>query len=433
MTPPRDDLPRDAHLQAALRHAPDREVAPNAALSETIRQQARLAAAKRPSAPTGAGHGLAGGIDRWFGWMARPVAAGALGTLLIAGFVGLMWRGGPPPEAVPGADGPIAAEPTPAARAAGDGDAIRERAASPAVPPAPPAALSPAPARATLEATVERPAEGPSRPSPAAQRQGKAATPDASRKQAHADAATERTTAPDPAAPEAPQATAPAPAALEPAGAAPRAAAAQRPTPEPAPAPAPAPVRAPAPALAPAPPSPAAAPQPQTGNAAGVPDRVAGASDPTVAAGTTAPAAAMAPRPAAAAAPPRAQASGMPATGAGHLSRSERFAGAAGRAGAQTGAPGPAADPLAAVVSALDPSADARWHATLSRAQAQARRRWIAIDAPSVPAGEAVTTADGRVLGHWLQVGDTVVWQSLGGPAWRASLRMPDAASAAGR
>ncbi|MEN9629355.1 MAG: hypothetical protein RJA10_2582, partial [Pseudomonadota bacterium] len=92
MTPP-DDEPRDARLLAALRHAPDRDAAPPAWLSAQILAQARQAVA-RPDPP--AAPGL---VERWLGWWSRPVMAGAFGSLLIAGFVGLMWRDGPPPEA----------------------------------------------------------------------------------------------------------------------------------------------------------------------------------------------------------------------------------------------------------------------------------------------------------------------------------------------
>jgi hypothetical protein len=84
----RDDDPRDAHLLAALRHAPDHDGGPPEALSAQIRARARQAL---PPPTAAAGPGL---FERWFGWMSRPVAAGAFGTLLIAGFVGLMWRAG---------------------------------------------------------------------------------------------------------------------------------------------------------------------------------------------------------------------------------------------------------------------------------------------------------------------------------------------------
>ena len=54
MTPAPEDAepPRDAHLLAALRHAPDRDAAPSAALSARILERARAAAAATPQPQT---------------------------------------------------------------------------------------------------------------------------------------------------------------------------------------------------------------------------------------------------------------------------------------------------------------------------------------------------------------------------------------------
>lgn len=193
MTTP-DDEPRDAHLQAALRHAPDREAAPPAALSAQILAQARRAAVSRRPAPAGPGW-----AERWFGWMSRPVAAGAFGSLLIAGFVGLMWREGPPPETAVVVEAPVAvpeapapappAAPAPAAPPAPPAQVQQKaRATPPAVqaPPAPAAVQAPpAPAGSSRDAALEsRPAAAAAppaavaplaAPSPAAARQALAA------------------------------------------------------------------------------------------------------------------------------------------------------------------------------------------------------------------------------------------------------------------
>ena len=197
-----DELPRDEHLRAALRHAPDREAAAPAALSERILAQARAAAAPAPRP---------GFVERWLGWWSRPVAAGAFASLLIAGFVGLMWREGPPPEALPEA-APAA---TPAIREAPAQAAAPPPAAAPAPAPAPPAQAQrpperrrereatrpalpppgPAPAPAPMPAPAPAPAAAP--PPPAMPRADQAATEQAA---GRAAAAAKAVAAPDPLA-----------------------------------------------------------------------------------------------------------------------------------------------------------------------------------------------------------------------------------------
>jgi hypothetical protein len=78
--------PPDAHLRAALQSAPDRDLQPPPALRARILAEARLAIAPPPWP------------HRFWAWLARPVPAGALSSLLLAGFIGLMWRDGPPPQ-----------------------------------------------------------------------------------------------------------------------------------------------------------------------------------------------------------------------------------------------------------------------------------------------------------------------------------------------
>jgi hypothetical protein len=77
--------PQDEHLHAALRHAPDRDLQPPAALSARILEQARRTVA--PAAWPG----------RWLAWIMKPAGSAAFASVLLAGFIGLMWRDGMPP------------------------------------------------------------------------------------------------------------------------------------------------------------------------------------------------------------------------------------------------------------------------------------------------------------------------------------------------
>ncbi len=80
----------DAHLRAALRHAPDAEVAAPADVSAQIIAAAHRSAGERAAPavrpPTARG--------RW--WLQPWGASGALATVLMAGVIGLMWRGETP-------------------------------------------------------------------------------------------------------------------------------------------------------------------------------------------------------------------------------------------------------------------------------------------------------------------------------------------------
>lgn len=85
------DPERDAWLGAALRHAPDAQAAPPAALSDAILRHARTAAraptdgAERPRHPR---------IAAWrvgWDWLARPRAAAGFASLMVATLVGLLW------------------------------------------------------------------------------------------------------------------------------------------------------------------------------------------------------------------------------------------------------------------------------------------------------------------------------------------------------
>ncbi len=198
-----DDLPRDEHLRAALRHAPDREAAAPAGLSERILAEARAAAAAQ--APVAAAR--PGFVERWRGWWSRPVAAGAFASLLIAGFVGLMWREGPPPQALPGSDTAApATAPAPAPPPAPPPAPMAEQAPPPAAapaPPPPPPPQRPPERRREREATAAQPAAPAPTPAPAA---APPTPPPLKAEQATADRAAERSNA-------APAKTLPAPAA----------------------------------------------------------------------------------------------------------------------------------------------------------------------------------------------------------------------------
>ncbi|MBN9409559.1 MAG: hypothetical protein J0H69_10455 [Burkholderiales bacterium] len=179
-----DDRPdasplRDARLVRALEHAPDAHLRPDGAVRAAVLSAAREAVAP-PAAPVRPG---------WRAWFGGGRGAGmpwnaAFATLLVAGFVTLLWQGEPVPEAR------LDTPPPPAAPAA-----------APAEVPAAPGAASPAPAPAP--APVLRPA-----PPSAAERAREMREAEASR-QRRAEA---------PAMPAAPPAAAPAPAPARPSG-----------------------------------------------------------------------------------------------------------------------------------------------------------------------------------------------------------------------
>jgi hypothetical protein len=136
----------DPRLVAALRHAPDADL--QAPPEVTARVMAAARAAVAPARP------------RAFPAWPRPWALGASGALasvLMAGFVAVLWRGEPPPETVvasapepapaPVAEPPAAARP-PAALAEAPSAPERRLAA----PPARPAAKSAAPAPVAADA-----------------------------------------------------------------------------------------------------------------------------------------------------------------------------------------------------------------------------------------------------------------------------------------
>jgi hypothetical protein len=101
-----DDVPPDPRLRAALRHAPDADLQAPPRLRTQL-----LAAARDAVAPK----------TRWWQrWLSpSPLgASGAFATLLLAGVIGLLWRGEPPPavvELAAPAPAPFVAAPAPEA------------------------------------------------------------------------------------------------------------------------------------------------------------------------------------------------------------------------------------------------------------------------------------------------------------------------------
>jgi hypothetical protein len=92
-----DDDPRDAHLLAALRHAPDRDVAPPARVTAAILDQAQAAA--RGSRARGA-EPRSGWRSIW-GQLWQPAPMAAFGTVAMATLIGVLWGGKELPEAEP--------------------------------------------------------------------------------------------------------------------------------------------------------------------------------------------------------------------------------------------------------------------------------------------------------------------------------------------
>ena len=94
---PQDELPRDAHLLAALRHAPDRDAAPPPEVTARILATARAAVAAAPKAS------VAPAWQRLVARLVQPRIGAAFGTLAVAMLVGLLWATREPavPEPAP--------------------------------------------------------------------------------------------------------------------------------------------------------------------------------------------------------------------------------------------------------------------------------------------------------------------------------------------
>lgn len=148
-TPDHDDaVPlRDARLVRALEHAPDtlEPTQPAAAMRDAILRAAHEAVAVPPPHPAARSGGWAalGAVwDRWMGAGRMPWNA-ALATVLLAGFITLLWREEPVPPAQ--TDLPIPSAAAPAAPAEPAAPAVQENVQkeekkAPAEPPSNPAA-----------------------------------------------------------------------------------------------------------------------------------------------------------------------------------------------------------------------------------------------------------------------------------------------------
>ena len=140
-----DDDPRDAHLMAALRHAPDRDQLPPAQVTAAILGQAQKALRK----PAARGLTWRAAFERL--WQPAPMAA--FGTLAMATLIGVMWGGKESPDATPDLrPARIAAAPSASSASA---DAV----ASPSQPAVADALRSVAPkAKAAAAAKLDAPA-----------------------------------------------------------------------------------------------------------------------------------------------------------------------------------------------------------------------------------------------------------------------------------
>ena len=118
MTPSsRDDpIEHDPRLREALRHAPDAQQRPPAALSERILREAR-AQTPVPSATSRAVRDLGlGAMATLWGWLARPPVAAGFAGIMAATLVGLMWWDQPMDDLVDRPPPPAAIRPAEAPR-----------------------------------------------------------------------------------------------------------------------------------------------------------------------------------------------------------------------------------------------------------------------------------------------------------------------------
>ena len=184
------DDERDAHLRAALRHAPDAQLQPPHALSELILKEARAKARDAASPARLPPHPLLGIWD----WLARPSVATGFAGVMVATLIGLMWWDQPMDEAMPRPPAPAAA-PAPAP--------------APVVPSPPAAPI----AEATRPAPAREPARTPQRKVAPAAKPAPAAPPAAETAREEQAAPVAREAAPPVALSAPPPAPTPAPAA----------------------------------------------------------------------------------------------------------------------------------------------------------------------------------------------------------------------------
>lgn len=226
MNEPRDDLGDpgdlgedgiDPRLRAALRHAPDRDLAPPAALDRRILDAASEALrSKRVSARSG--------WRAWLDALTRPAGAAALTSVVLATVIGVMWQDGPPPEAPPETPSetlsemkaaPPKAAMTPPAPA-GENRTPSEPATAAAVAAAPVATLPPPPAAPLPRPDRSKEALSKEALSKAAPTPAPAPAPAPSLGPALGQAPAEAPASPPPAPPAAPPVASPAPGVAAP-------------------------------------------------------------------------------------------------------------------------------------------------------------------------------------------------------------------------
>lgn len=105
------DAERDAWLSEALRHAPDADVAPPAALSDMILREAQTKA--KPSAPLAKPRPSF--WTRVWVWTAQPAVGAGLASVMVASLVGAMFWDRPPEENTPRSLPEVAVTPAPVA------------------------------------------------------------------------------------------------------------------------------------------------------------------------------------------------------------------------------------------------------------------------------------------------------------------------------
>ena len=179
-----DDLPRDAWLREALRHAPDAEAAPPPKLNETILRMGRAAVAppreeraapmlQRTSAPalpsgTVAGGGMRDALAALWAWLRRPPVAAGFALVFLSTVVGVMWMGRPIEEAGAPREETVAAAPQAAPAPAQVAPPKPKAETPPVVAAAPSARKAEPPPQAKVEKAAPAAAPAPTQAAPAA-------------------------------------------------------------------------------------------------------------------------------------------------------------------------------------------------------------------------------------------------------------------------
>ena len=178
-----DDLPRDAWLREALRHAPDAEAAPPPKLNETILRMGRAAVAPpreeraapmlqrtSPTLPSGtvAGGGMRDALAALWARLLRPPVAAGFALVFLSTVVGVMWMGRPIEEAGAPREETIAAAPQAAPAPAQVVPPKPKAETPPVVAAAPSARKAEPPPQAKVEKAAPAAAPAPTQAAPAA-------------------------------------------------------------------------------------------------------------------------------------------------------------------------------------------------------------------------------------------------------------------------